>query len=129
MDIQNRADIEWLITRFYEKVMKDEVIGYLFTDVAKIGLPSHLPRLFDFWSTLLLGDGSYKGNPMGVHIELHKKSALHSKHFDRWLALFNDTLEERFDGPKTEEARTRAQHTAQLMLYKVQQSEDPRFIQ
>lgn len=31
-DILSRADIEFLVNSFYDKVKEDEILGYLFTD-------------------------------------------------------------------------------------------------
>ena len=42
-DIENRGDIILLINTFYEKVKRDEVIGYIFNDVAKVNWEKHLP--------------------------------------------------------------------------------------
>src|SRR5690606_3660552 len=58
-DIENRADIDALMSLFYNKVLTDDVIGYLFTDVAKLDLDHHLPVIGDFWETVLLGTGNY----------------------------------------------------------------------
>lgn len=118
-DIRTRGDVEFLIRSFYEKVMVDETISYLFTEVAQIDLPSHLPKLYDFWCSLLLGESSYKGNPMTVHFHLHAKSPLQKEHFSVWLTLFTATVDELFIGAKAEEAKTRARNTAQLMEYKI----------
>ena len=43
-DIRNRKDIEKLVNAFYEKVKTDEVIGYLFTDVAKVNWELQIGR-------------------------------------------------------------------------------------
>ena len=56
-DIETRADVEALVRAFYERAMADEVIGWLFVDVAKLDLEAHLPRITDFWETVLLGGG------------------------------------------------------------------------
>ena len=34
--------------------MVDEVIGYLFTDVARLDLEEHLPQIGNFWEQVLL---------------------------------------------------------------------------
>ena len=48
-DIETRADCERLVRAFYERALVDPVIGWLFTDVAKLDLEEHVPRITDFW--------------------------------------------------------------------------------
>ena len=52
-DIENREDLLKLVTSFYDKLLADPSISYLFTDVAKIDLDHHLPVLVDFWDMIL----------------------------------------------------------------------------
>ena len=59
-DITNRTDIEKLIILFYEKVKKDTVIGFIFTDVVPINWEHHIPLIVDFWETILLDNPVYK---------------------------------------------------------------------
>ena len=79
-DISNRADIQLLVDSFYNKVRADETIGYLFNDVAKVNWEQHLPRMYDFWENILFQTGSFKGNPMVAHVQLHQKSPLSATH-------------------------------------------------
>lgn len=118
-DISNRADIIILVDKFYEKVMNDESIGFIFTDIAVIDIKKHMPIMYDFWETTLFHKSSYKGNPMKVHLDLDDKERLSKKHFDRWLALFNTTVDELFRGEKSELAKTRALSIATVMQVKL----------
>ncbi|MFY0643315.1 MAG: group III truncated hemoglobin [Bacteroidia bacterium] len=128
-DIKSIHDVEKLVDVFYDKVIVDPLISYLFNDVAKIDLPSHLPIMYSFWSSMLLGTGTYKGNPMTAHIQLHKKSPISSEHFDRWKFLFFETIDEFFEGPKADEAKTRVNHMIPLMKFKMEESKKDGFIQ
>lgn len=121
-DIATRADIELLVDSFYSKVKQDPAIGYIFSEVAQLDFDHHLPIMYRFWETTLLGTLSYKGNPMTVHMQLDQKEKLTEAHFDRWLQLFSETLDELFEGKTASEAKTRACQIAGLMLYKVQQN-------
>jgi hemoglobin len=121
-DIDSREDIELLVDQFYAKVKEDSTIGYLFTRIAALDFEKHMPTMYRFWETTLLGVMSYKGNPMSVHIQLDKKEPLTSEHFDRWLGLWTATVDELFAGPKAEEAKTRASQIRYLMQHKVEQS-------
>ena len=118
MDIEHRDDIDLLIQEFYALVMVDDHISFLFTDVARIHLPTHLPKIADFWEKILLGSGPYAGNPMKPHMDLHARSPLLPAHFERWLELFEQTVDRLFSGPKADEAKARANHVAALMEYK-----------
>ncbi|WP_207512511.1 group III truncated hemoglobin [Longitalea luteola] len=127
-DITNRADIQLLVDSFYNKVRADETIGYLFNDVARVNWEHHLPRMYDFWENILFQTGSFKGNPMVVHTQLHQKSPLNKAHFDRWQQLFMATVDELFDGEKAEIIKQRARSIATMMLIKVTPSNDPRSV-
>ncbi|MEZ5344207.1 MAG: group III truncated hemoglobin [Pyrinomonadaceae bacterium] len=118
-DIENRADIDRLMISFYEKVMKDETIGYLFTEVAKLDLDHHLPVIGDFWETLLFQTGNYQRhgrNPLRVHAGIHEKSSLYLHHFERWLEIFGECVNENFEGERADFMKLRAGMIANRML-------------
>ena len=121
MDIQSRKDIELLINSFYEKVKKDDTIGFIFNDIAHINWEQHLPIMYDFWETLLLDASSYSKNAMEVHYTLNRKIPLEEKHFQRWLQLFFETVNELFIGNIAAMAKTKAKSIAGLMQYKMKQ--------
>jgi hemoglobin len=108
-DIETSDDIKLLINTFYEKVRKDDVIGYIFNDIAKVDWEKHLPKMYAFWEFLLLGKDSYQGNPLEVHRHLHQQVRLKDEHFDRWLKIFHETVDELFEGKTAEDARSRSQ--------------------
>lgn|SRR5690554_4974782 len=118
-DILNRKDIEVLVDEFYERVRKDEVIGYLFNEIAQTDWSHHLPKMYDFWEVILFGTGSFKGNPMQVHRELHHKSPLSSEQFQHWFKLFADTVNNLYEGKNAEDIKQSASNIAQTMMYKV----------
>lgn len=107
-DIQTSEDIQTLIDAFYVEVRRDPVIGYLFNEVAKVDWSHHLPRMYAFWEFLLLGKDTYAGNPIEPHFRLHAMAPLSETHFDRWIALFTQTVDEHFAGAVAENAKTRA---------------------
>ena len=80
-----------LVDAFYEKVRLDPEIGPIFNAVVS-DWPHHLSLLKDFWSTVLLTTGRYKGDPMMRHLKL----GLDPRHFARWLTLFDETAHEAF---------------------------------
>ncbi len=109
-DIKNRKDIERLMVNFYSRTLNDMVIGFIFNDIADFDLESHLPVISDFWETVLFGAGKYKGKSrvMEVHMELNKKIHLKKGHFDRWLYLFNKTVDEMYSGFYADKAKEMA---------------------
>lgn len=127
-DIETRTDIERLVQSFYESAIQDETIGFIFTEVAKLDLEKHIPKICDFWDSVLFSRSSYKGNVMIAHIELHKKQRLEPKHFSRWLSLWESTIMANFSGTIANEAISRAKLMAKLMQYKVDESEKRGFL-
>ena len=117
-DIRNRKDIEKLVNAFYDKVKKDDTIGYLFNDVAKVNWELHLPKMYDFWENILFYSGNYSGSPMVVHKELHQKSTMNQNHFQHWNDLFSQTVDSLFEGIKANEIKERASNIAQVIMYK-----------
>lgn len=117
-DITDRKDLEILVNAFYDKIKTDDVIGYLFNDVAKVNWEKHLPKMYDFWENILFQTGNYSGNPMLKHKELHEKSTMESAHFRHWNYLFNQTVDAFFEGEKANEIKLRAANIAQVMRYK-----------
>jgi len=102
--LATREDIEILVNSFYAKVREDQLIGPVFNDVAKVDWNEHLPKLYNFWSDLLLGTDEYHGRPFPPHMVLN----LEIQHFERWLNLFTATVDEHFTGLKALEAKQRA---------------------
>ena len=85
--LESRNDIEFLVNAFYDKVSKDEKIGFFFNDVAKVDWSHHLPKMYSFWESLLFGEASYKGNPMAMHFPVNEKVAIEKPHFAHWIKL------------------------------------------
>jgi hemoglobin len=81
-----------VVDAFYAKARRDPVIGPVFNRViADAEWPSHLTTIADFWSSMLLGTGTYQGRPMPKHLAI---GDLGDQHFERWLALFRQTVTE-----------------------------------
>lgn len=110
--LETRDDIKLLVDTFYAKVRKDSLIGPIFTDVAKVNWDEHLPKLYNFWADLLLGEDTYRGRPFPPHMKLN----LIPSHFEQWLRLFVATVDENFVGLKAEEAKGRALRIARNFM-------------
>jgi hemoglobin len=118
-DIKDRDNLFILVEKFYEKLLSDHSINYLFTDIAKIDLAHHLPVLVDFWDSILFQSDTYQKNAMQPHINLHHKSPLQPQHFETWLRYFNETVDELFEGEKAFLAKERALSIATVMKIKL----------
>lgn len=118
-DITDRGHVQLLVNAFYEKVKKDELIGYLFNEVARVNWEHHLPRMYDFWENIVFQTGNFIGNPMVAHMQLHRRSPLRQEHFDRWLLLFMSTVDEHFAGKNAAVIKQKAKSIAMLMSQKI----------
>ncbi|GAA4054663.1 group III truncated hemoglobin [Hymenobacter glaciei] len=116
-DITTEADVQLLVDTFYTKVNHDALLDPVFNGFAHVDWPRHLPVMYDFWSSLLLGTTRYHGRPFPKHLPLPIAAA----HFQRWLALFEATVNELFNGPKSEEAKVRAQSIATLFEHRLRE--------
>ena len=128
-DLADREGITTIVHNFYELAMEDEFIGYIFTDVAKLDLETHLPRIADFWDSVLFGTGKYQGNPVLKHVELNRRTALNKTHFEKWLALWEKVIYAHVSGPKSQEMVSKARMMAELMQYKIDESNSKGFVQ
>lgn len=106
--LKDREDVELLVNEFYVKVQADPLLSPVFNDIAKVDWQHHLPTMYDFWEDLLLGSDKYKGRPYPKHHVL----PIDPQHFERWLALFGETVDSLFEGTRAEEAKFRAQRIA-----------------
>lgn len=126
-DIAGRAEIKILVDRFYDKIRADEVLGPIFNDVAKVDWDVHLPRLYAFWQTVLFGDGGFRGSPLSVHFKLVSQTTMDWPRFERWLALFRETVDESFFGEKATHIKRIADDMAHVIYSRINNVEDPRF--
>ncbi|AHG93220.1 globin (plasmid) [Gemmatirosa kalamazoonensis] len=102
-----------LLTAFYAAIERDDVLRPYF---AGLDMATHIPRIADFWSTVLLLSRRYQGNAFRPHLEMPGLSA---GHFRRWLATLEATIDARHAGPVAEQMKTlghRIAHSMQLRL-------------
>ena len=119
-DLADRTDVEQLVVSFYRAALVDPLIGPVFTEVAKLDLDHHLPIICDFWETVLFNAGLYRRNALQIHLVLHARHPLGVEHFERWLALWSETLDAWFVGPVTERAKLQATRIAGSMQRRTQ---------
>jgi len=113
-DLAQRRDVEALVRDFYRAAAMDDVLGPVFA-ASSIAWPDHLATVTDFWMWQLFGVRGYAGNPLRAHEPAHRRTPFGADHFERWLALFTETVDERFEGPVAELAKQRATKMAQAL--------------
>jgi hemoglobin len=116
VDLDSKQEIARFIDAFYAKVLRDQRLAPLFIEVAEIKLDVHLGHIRQYWEKLLLGETDYRRHTMNIHRALHVEHPLEPADFERWLLLFQETIDERYGGPKAERAVQVAQHIAGNML-------------
>ena len=115
-DILNRQDIESVVNHFYDKVRKDDILSRMFDHV---DWEKHLPVMYDFWDNALFYTGKYTGNPMAKHQMAHGRNPMTPSHFERWLKLFYEVLDESYVGKNTTLLKERANSIAKIMQIKL----------
>ena len=123
-DIQTQDDLYLLVDEFYKKLLADDAISYIFTDVVKIKIQEHLPILVTFWSQAILGTGGYIRNLTEIHLDIDRKEHLTPELFTIWLDHFYKTVDENFIGTKAEQIKTQALSIATIMQIKISQNKE-----
>ncbi len=94
-----------IVFEFYDRVRRDALLGPVFEERLSDRWEPHLEKMCDFWSTVVLGTRSFRGNPMGAHVGL---PGISTEHFDRWMELFVATAGETLPGPAAADITGRA---------------------
>jgi hemoglobin len=126
-DIRGRTEIVQLVNAFYTKVREDIPLGHVFDGVAKVNWETHLPKLYDFWDTVLFRAGTFRGNPMAAHLKLLEETDMSWPLFERWLELFRNTVNELFEGENAGHIIRCAEDMARVIHSKIHAIPNPRF--
>ncbi len=113
-DLDTPEEIAELVRRFYADVTQDDLLGPMFNEVARVDWSEHLPKLTAFWCRALLGISGYQGNPFRAHLLVHAQRGFTPAHFERWLALFHETIELGWTGPNARRALDIAGNVARV---------------
>jgi hemoglobin len=87
-------NIRELVYAFYDRVRDDAMLGPVFDGVLAGRWDEHLPKMCRFWSSLVLGTKTYRGNVQQAHDPV---PGVEPQHFSRWLYLFLDTVQARYE--------------------------------
>jgi hemoglobin len=113
LDLSTRAQVHDLVVAFYLEVMLDELPEPIFGEVAEVDWGEHIPKLIDYWSSILLGTEQYGGSVTKTHRHLHSLQPLQPEHCDRWYALWVQSVDQGWEGPTAERAKS---YAATLMV-------------
>jgi len=115
-DLHTRNDVDFLVNTFYERVRSDVMLGPVFNErIQPDAWPVHLERMTQFWSNLLFAIPGYKGSPLLKHIGL----PVGAEHFERWLELWESTVNDHFEGDVAMAALTKARNIAEVFQEKL----------
>jgi hemoglobin len=118
LDRISEAAIARLVDGFYAKVRTDAQLAPIFANaIPDDHWEPHLAKMRDFWSSVMLITGRYKGNPVAVHMAV---SGMEPHLFVRWLELFGEACGELFEPEIAEAFRAKAARIAEslkLALY------------
>lgn len=127
-DIEDREDIEQLVVMFYQRAIKEEVLGPIFVDIVKMDLDAHLPIMCDFWETVLFQAGLYRRNAFQIHVDINRLEPLTPMHFQRWLDLWEVTVDDLFAGEKANLAKLQASRIGGSIRRRLERTVDTELI-
>ena len=104
--------IQRLVDKFYARVRADPELAPVFNRAIPGDWGPHLSTMRDFWSSVMLTSGRYKGNPVFKHLRLE---GMEPRLFDRWLMLFGETCDELFDERAAGAIRSKAVRIAESL--------------
>lgn len=113
-DLDTPEEVAEMVRRFYQGVAQDDLLGPMFNDVAQVDWAEHLPKLTRFWCRALLGIEGYQGNPFRAHQLVSDQAPFTTAHFNRWLEMFHETVEDGWVGPNADRALQLAHRVAEV---------------
>ncbi|MET4080565.1 hemoglobin [Pedobacter sp. UYP30] len=114
-DIATLEDIKLLVDTFYGNVQKNELIGPIFNSRLAGRWEMHLEKMYTFWQTVLLNKHTYFGSPFPPHARM----PIEKQHFDTWLSLWRNVIDQHFKGEVADEAKWRGDKMAELFMAKI----------
>lgn len=111
------AHIHTLVTHFYRKVQRDELLAPIFNDIAAVDWPHHIPLLCQFWNSIMLKTNEYHGNAYLKHVLIGQKAAISEAHFARLLSLFQEEALKHLPAAAAEIITQRATQIASSLQY------------
>ncbi len=115
-------DVKILVNGFYVKVFADELLAPIFHEVVRAEeWTGHLQKMYSFWGTFLQFENDYEGNAYAMHFPL----PIDERHFDRWEQLFNETMDEHFQGEKVDFLKENVKRMSNTFVEKIAKKKRP----
>lgn len=115
-DLTDRAEVAEFVRGFYREVAQDERFHRWFAEIAQVDWHAHTLELTDFWVGVLLDEPHTEADEViEAHRWLHDTDPFDQELFDRWLEIFDSTLDGGWSGPGAEIVRRRAHGLAWAM--------------
>ena len=113
--ITDNTDIRLLVDTFYHRAQSDELLAPIFAHKFPHD-GNGLNPLYAYWQTILDDQDIEAEIPFPKHADL----PLTHQHFDRWLSLFHQTVDDLFTGAVAEKAKFRAIRMSEIFRYKME---------
>ncbi len=114
-DIKGTEDIKVFVNDFYDRIHDDNLLSPIFNFRLSTHWEPHLEKMYSFWNAALFGIKGYNGSPFIKHATMD----LNEEHFERWLTLFYNTIDQHFMGPVASDAKRRALIMADMFRSKL----------
>lgn len=115
-DLLLEQDVDFLVETFYHKLQKNDILSPFFIHT---NWEQHLPKMKHFWNFILFDKPGFRGNIYDAHVNRQIKSP----HFDIWLQLFCETVNENFKGLNATKATEKARELSLLFSWKLEETE------
>ena len=112
-DITDPSDIRLLVDTFYHRARIDDLLAPIFS--GRFANKS-LEPLYRYWESVLLQNAVNPDLPFPKHADM----PLTHQHFDRWLSIFLQIVDELFQGGVAEAAKVRAIKMSEVFRYKME---------
>jgi len=114
-DIETLEHVKLMVDTFYDKVRRDPLLSDIFDSRIGDHWPEHLGKMYRFWQTVLLDEHTYYGSPFVPHAKLPVSGG----HFDQWVKLFSESVDDLFEGEKATKAKWQGQRMAEMFHSKI----------
>lgn len=111
------ASVKDLVHNFYDDILEDVLLGPIFVQAIGPQWDAHLERMVSFWSTVMLGTHSFRGNVFGKHMALKGQHPIQAHHFYRWLTLWHHQTSALFEPEVARDFQRTAQGIARNLFY------------
>lgn len=116
-DIETKEDIVILVDSFYKRVQENTLLAPVFSASIKDNWEEHHDKLYRFWQTVLFKEKTYSGRPH----KKHERMIVSRQHFDTWLEIWKQTVDELFAGTTADRAKFRGETMADSFFERLQE--------